>query len=562
MHSSKIARLVFSRDENISRGILIAAVASALFQLYWFGRNGAHQINYDGMDYLGIARHIIHHDFHSAINGFRSPLISWLVAAWPASDNNLLLIGKLLSACSFLVLMASVYLFTNSLWRSKLVASLAAFWLTLCRGMSAFAVNSVSPDLLFAGLTVVYFWVLLRCLRDDRAKFWFLLGIVHGVAFLCKAIALPWLSVTTLLALFLWRERGVKSLSTRFVAAMLVPVLAGTAWAAVLHSKYGKFTIGTQFKTNLLQWTLREYRGRRDPSYAVLINQAPMTDSFMVTDPMAPGSWPWRYKVDWVYALPKIIASEALYVPQAVKEILILITPGGVVALLLIGIMTVRRRKEWLAESRITFLIAASTVTLILAYCMLVFDDRYVYPLIPLFLAISSRALVAGSDPRVPLELSVSWRATVITLLAAGLLFSLLYAASPFRNLRQDYQASCYDAAAKLSAHPGKTIITLGSGPYPEHGVGWEAGFKSAFFANRRLIARMNDLPNSESLQFALSDIAKAKSDAVLVWGDEHDVRYVRLLATFREQYPNSTLETIYDPHHGEVGKVVFLRAE
>lgn len=37
-----------------------------------------------------------------------------------------------------------------------------------------------------------YFWVLPTCFRDDKVQFWFLLGTIHGVAFQCKAITLPW----------------------------------------------------------------------------------------------------------------------------------------------------------------------------------------------------------------------------------------------------------------------------------------------------------------------------------------------------------------------------------
>lgn len=539
-----------------SRWILAAAAGSAVFQLCWFARNAWQQIDFDGMDYLGIARHIRQGEFHQAINGFRSPLISWLIAAGAFFNHDLLTVGKIVSISSFLLLVILVYLYTKSLWHSDKVAAMAALWFTWCRALAAVAVLFVTPDFLFAGFTVIYFWVLLTCFRNDKVRFWFLLGTIHGVAFLCKAIALPWLGVTTLLALFLRQDRRWTGSGARLTAALLIPVLAAAAWATVLHSKYGQFTTGTQFKTNLLQWTLREYRNRRDPTYAVLINQVPITDPFMVTDLMAPGSWPWSYKVDWAHALPKAIASEALHVPQAAKEILILITPGGVVALFLVGITMVRRRKEWPAESRIIFLIAASTVTLVLAYCMLVFDGRYIYPLIPLFLAISSRALVADSLQRVPLGLSLSWRALVIALLAVGMLFSLLYPASPFRNLRQDYQASCHDAAAKLRAHPGNTVITLGSGPYPEHGVGWEAGHKTTFFANRRLIARLDDLPNAAMLPAALADIAKARADALLIWGNASDPRYVGLIANLRKQYPEASTETVIDPARGEVGAI------
>ena len=60
--------------QEVSRnGILLVAVLACMFQLFWFGSKCFHQIDYDGMAYTGIARHLSQGQFHSAINAFRSP---------------------------------------------------------------------------------------------------------------------------------------------------------------------------------------------------------------------------------------------------------------------------------------------------------------------------------------------------------------------------------------------------------------------------------------------------------------------------------------------------------
>jgi hypothetical protein len=559
IRSDKLQRIMkhdAHKVDNRARWILLAAVMSAIVQVLWFARVAFRQIDIDGIDYLGVARHIVNGQFHAAINGFRSPLISWLVAALHPLSSDLVLVGKVVSVSSFLILVILTYFFTKSLWRSEMVASLAALWITSCRGLPSFAIQFVSPDIMFAVLTVAYFGVLLTCLRDDEPRSWFFLGAIHGVAFFCKAFALPWLGVTTVLALCVRCERRFRVFLIRFVAAMLVPVLAAASWAVVLHSKYGEFTTGTQFKVNLLQSTLRAYRGRRPLTYAVLIDQTPNTDQFMAGDPMPPGSWPWQYKINWTQALPKVVASEVHLLPSAIKEILVLITPGGALALLFVGIALIRRRNECPWELRMVLIIGASTVTLVLAYCMLAFDGRYVYPLLPLLLAVSSRALVNDSREQVPLEITLRSRISIGLLTTVGILFSVLYWASPFRTLKEDYETSCYRAAARLKTHPGATLVSLGSGPYPEFGVGWEAGFKTAFFANRRLIARLDDLPSPDLLKDTVADLVKARADAVLIWGNPDDQRYVKLVDEIGRNYASAA--EVDDPKLGDVGTIFF----
>src|ERR1039458_7021487 len=54
------------------------------------------------MSYVGIARRLSQGQFHAAINAFRSPLISWIIAAGSRLDGNLLQVGKFTNIGSFL----------------------------------------------------------------------------------------------------------------------------------------------------------------------------------------------------------------------------------------------------------------------------------------------------------------------------------------------------------------------------------------------------------------------------------------------------------------------------
>jgi hypothetical protein len=538
---------------KISNCFLVVAIIWCIFQLLWFGSKCFNAIDYDGMAYTGIARHVRQGEFHSAINAFRSPLMSWLIAAASFARADYLHVGKFMNISSFLLSFVLLYFFTERLWHSKLAASVAVLLFTLGRGLPAAAVEMVTPDFLFGALVIVYFILLLRCIRDGRTRDWFSLGIVHGLAFLAKAFALPWLALCTLAAVVLsgkpWQARA-----SRLASAALIPVVVAATWATVLHSKYGVFTTGSQLKTNLLQWTLRAYREHHDPTYELLIDTTKAVDEYIVDDPMPPGSWPWTYHTSLKKAFPKMIAAEEHNVPQVLKEMMIVATPGGVIAFIATLAIVTRRRRQYPVEWRLSAVIAVSAIGLVCAYSMLVFDARYLYPLIPLVLAIAARFLTPDADRD-----HKGLRIIVIALVALGVIASIFYKSSPFRTLTRDFQVICYDAGHRLRAHTGSTVVSIGSGPFPEHGVGWEAGYKAAYFGDRKLVGALEDLPSPALTAVVLADVAKASPDAVIVWGDSESTGYLSFVRSLTLQYPSAVFEKIYDPVLGNVGIAFFL---
>ena len=150
------------------------------------------------------------------------------------------------------------------------------------------------------------------------------------------------------------------------------------------------------------------------------------------------------------------------------------------------------------------------------------------------------------------------WRKLCITLVVLGTIASIVYPSSPFRRLTRDFQSSCYDAGRHLQGHTGSRVVTIGSGPFPEHGVGWEAGFKASFFGGRRIIAATEALPQSTQLSSLVADLQKASPDAILIWGKPDEARYTGLLQSLALRYPRSSREKIVDPVLGEVGTVLF----
>ncbi|SRR6266496_832640 len=532
---------------NRKRVLISASLLMCTLQLLWFASKCIHQIDADAISYTGIASELKQGLFQVSINGFRSPLISWLMAAIP--DLPPFQSGKLITVLTYVGAVVLLYAFTKKLWHSDVVAGFAALMFVVARGVAFDAVALISADFLFALLTLVYFWILLDCLREDRH--WFLLGCVHGIAFLAKAFALPWLALITFGAVL--ASSGKRYALKRLAAAATIPVLAAALWASILHSKYGSFTTGTQFKTNFLQWTLREYRNHRPQTYSALLDITANTDEHMVTDPMVPGSWAWSYKLSMQRVFPKIIQAERVNLPLMMKELAILSNPGILLGFFLLLAFAFRSKGHPLLNKHsrtMIIIVVMAAISLVLAYCMLVVDERYLLPLVPLLIGIGSRFMIKASGDRYSLLRVTCW---VIAL--GSFYWTLIYPSSPFRAQRRDFQVICYQAGAVLKQNSGADVVSIGSGPFPEHGVGWEAGYKAAYFAKKRLIATDEKWPAQNEMALLQKDLQKANPSAILIWNSDDSSRQ-ELLAKLKSQYWEKA--KIFDPTLGDVGVVLF----
>jgi 4-amino-4-deoxy-L-arabinose transferase-like glycosyltransferase len=363
------------------------------------------------MSYVGIARRLSQGQFHAAINAFRSPLISWIIAAGSRLDGNLLQVGKFTNIGSFLASAALLYWLTKRLWHSRLVGSIASLWFSLARGLAATSVTLIIPDFLLTALVLIYFLILLRCFRTDRTRDWALLGLFHGLAYLAKAFALPWLALTTLVSIAISFRKWPRQGFNRLVLASLAPLLIAAAWATALHSKYGVFTTGSQFKANFLHYSVGT-DSQREPPYALLTNTLPepgvadpsfeKSDEYVVNDPVPPHSWVWNYRPTIAQSVPRVIAAERKNLPAALKELTILLTPGGILGFLLMLQMMTRRRKQSVPEFNFTVVVAVSAVSLVLAYGMLAFITTYAYPLVALVMAVSPLAFLSRMRSTLP----------------------------------------------------------------------------------------------------------------------------------------------------------------
>ena len=561
------------------KALLAATAANCLLQIAWFWRFRAHDVVMDGIEYIGVARHLVDGNVKASLHGYWSPLTSWIIAGTAIFGRNFTLLGHLVTIASFLLCLPLLYWLTYELWRSRVAAALAVFWFSTSRGMVEDSVGSILADFVLTACVLLYFTLLLRALRRNRQADWLRLGGAHALAFLAKAIAMPWLAISTVIAVL---ARSVFAQSVfaqnvrprRFVSSLLLafvlPAAVWSAWGLALRTKYGQFTPGYQLRANLMtNWNRKLSHHARGDNLA-FVDTSSVYDEYMVAE-----FWPRvrSFHEPATDLLPMMIATEFHNLPAAVKEILILLNPGGVLALGAMLMVLIGTRAQHQAETALAGIVVVSLLALIAAYCMLVFDARYVIPIVPVLIALACPMLLPATLlPATMLPTSLApdvphaprWlQKTALGLFVAGTIFFSLYWASPFRTVDRDFEVSCYRAADFLrDAKAHGTLVSLGSGPYPDHGVGFEAAPYTAYMAGWRTVGENSELPELAGADELTNQALAMKADAVLVWGSPANPAYAHIVQAIQRAPGFSSANKVTDPFKGEVGTAALFRRD
>jgi 4-amino-4-deoxy-L-arabinose transferase-like glycosyltransferase len=542
--------------------LLAATVVQVAFQIAWFWRFHAHNINLDGIEYVGLARHLVDGDWKASLHAYWSPLISWIIAAASFLAGDFTRTAKLVTIAGFLLCLPLSYVLALRLWRSRTAAALAMFCFSAARGIVEMTVGSILADFLLTASVLLYFILLLNALRTNSRSSWIALSAAHTLAFLAKAIAMPWLAISTALAVLLRNWRLPRHFVVSLLLAFLFPALVWASWGMVLRAKYGVFTTGNQLRANLMiNWHRAQTHHPRGDALE-FVEEPSRYDQYMVW--ASPFSQIQSFNLRNAGLLPMIAAAEVENLPRAVKEIVILLTPVGVVALVLMVGLLIQNRSRYENEIYFAAIALVSTLSLIVAYCMLVFDTRYVIPITPILISLACPLLLPHDmAPEAP-HVSRWLQRSGLVLLAACFVFFAVYWASPFRTADRDFESSCYNAAAILrNTKPAGTLVSIGNGPYPEHGVGFEAGAYVAYFAGWRVVGENSELPHGLEIDALANKALAAKADAIAAWGSPANPSYLQIVDRIRRAPELVSASTVSDPQKGEVGTVfVFHRQD
>lgn len=221
----------------------------------WLGR---HDMNPDGVIYMDISDAYLGGQWKAALNSYRSPLYSWLLApalaltqASPDAE------FAAVHAVNFLIFLAALFCFHFFLTGALRIHPQSAFpdWalvgaayaLFLWSTLTVITLELVTPDLCVAAAVYAATGMLLRIRKgDDRWAVFLVLGLILGIGYLIKAALLAF---APLIAILCTAAIGkARQAIPRVMVMALGFVIVAVPWIYALSSAKGRFTFGDSGK--------------------------------------------------------------------------------------------------------------------------------------------------------------------------------------------------------------------------------------------------------------------------------------------------------------------------
>lgn len=206
-------------------------------------------INSDGISYINIATNYLNGHIFQAINGYWSPLYSWLLVPfiyiWPGNLENVIS-TKILSIIIGLFTFIAISSILTKLSMDNYQKTITL--LALLPFMLYFTFNYISPDFLVV-CTLLYY---MNFLMDERYRKTWLMGILTGflgvMAFLAKSYVFFFFLIHFMVVNLFYVEkfsRDRKTIQKNFLLGLSVFLVISGLWVGMISEKYGTITIGT-----------------------------------------------------------------------------------------------------------------------------------------------------------------------------------------------------------------------------------------------------------------------------------------------------------------------------
>jgi NADH:ubiquinone oxidoreductase subunit 6 (subunit J) len=246
---------------------LAVIVATGLFRV-WVGR---YSMDPDGMCYLDLGDAFFHRKWFDAVNGYWSPLYSWLLGsamflAKPSRQWEFPLV-HVVNLVIYLGALAGFEFFLRSLLPqgeptraasnetagtgipalSRVSLLALAYSLFLWTSLELISIWGVSPDLCVAGFVYLIAGLLLRIRAKSSLSLYLFLGVVLGLAYLTKAVMFPLGFAVIGIGLFV----VPRARRFRYLLVVGLTFLGVSApWLVALSRAKGRFDFGDSGRLN------------------------------------------------------------------------------------------------------------------------------------------------------------------------------------------------------------------------------------------------------------------------------------------------------------------------
>ena len=458
----------------------------------------------DGISYIAIAENYLNGDYVNAINGYWSPLYSWLMTPVIYFGFELQYAGYVTRFVSLIVGfftiiglngLSSTFNLNNTIKRALLFTSIPLILF--------FAIRYDTPDLLVVCILIYYFSIIFK---KNYSHSWVngaLCGFLGGIGFLSKTYVFPFFIAHFFILNAIYYFKGLKlrktHVKTNFIIGLVFFLMISGIWMGTISAKYDKLTIGTSTDYN---HAIIGPEYQKHPVYFVGLIKPP--------NPNATSTWenPSIVKLkDWspFESLKYFEFQLNIIHKNFLKTIIIIITEFYSILSLAIIIVslyfiskpnTKKCFKERLIYLMITIFIYSS------GYLLIFVEERYLWPMIILIM-FCGFYLINSIQTKV---VSVKFRNIALILLLISFILVPTYELVTYPNTdTSDYTLS------KILRNEYGIQGNIASNNH------WENTLGVSYYLNSKYYGLPKNINNSDELQ---KELEASNIDYYFVWGD------------------------------------------
>lgn len=423
---------------------VLAIFGIALLPLYRY------QINQDAITYISIAQKYARADWYNAVNGHAYPLISWILAPFLAIGFEPLLTSKIVGLLIGIITIAAMGMLCYQLGFNRQRTLLCQF--CSLPAILYFAYTIVTPDLLLAAIMLIYLRCTLAPAYSQTVRYGILCGISGGFAYLTKSyFLLFFLCHFPLLNCWYYFKNNRterKNIIFSFLAGMVFFSIICLGWSTAISMKYGQTTSSNQGSVILSAISPYRWKG---PDH--LVDPPNATAVSIWEDPheaFAQRHWsPFLSPADFKYWLHFILRNLRVTVWT-----FFIFSPLGFCICLWYAADMLRRRRFSVSDTIAAYIIGTCAI-FAGGYCLLIAEERYLWPLFFLFIILS----MLGLTELIKKNFFKNRALYTGTLL----LFFLSYAAMPagmlYENMNTGHEHAVLGQKLRHSFAPGSKLV-------------------------------------------------------------------------------------------------------
>lgn len=252
--------------------------------------------NPDAVAYVRIASYWAEGRLGLAVNGYWGPMLSWLIAPWLGLLSEPVLAARVGAGLGALLFVLAGICVLQALGLRPVQRALGAWILALFTASRW--LDAITPDFLLSALLCFALALLLSPAWILRPRRQWLAGVLFGVAYLTKAVALPFaVGIVVCTAALNWLCRAAAAGVARRAAGRTLLATAAIAapWIVAISFEYGRPVFSTSGAIN------HAFAG---PGYRTGESFHPFASTFHVPEPGRVTAWEDPSRMDYAFWSP------------------------------------------------------------------------------------------------------------------------------------------------------------------------------------------------------------------------------------------------------------------